>query len=433
MELDVSVGSSIQTITHLLDVVVDTNHHIIVDEFTPTIMVSGDSMQIAPYNFGDVVGTVEQRFGELASILTSNTHEQVLSETALLDRKIDSVRTKVDDNESSITNFKTLVATQLESSAETIALLTSEFTSLTDTVNSSIQSISNTVSQEGQTRAQLGNTLNSKIDTANNNIDALYSTLDTEYSTTAVTNEAITLATSQLETTLTSTLDALSSTLSTNYLTSTMVNQAISTATSQVITNLRANIDGTGVSVSSMMSTIASKASASSLTTLAAAANVLTITGNKISGWKSYNNGTTSTFDILADVFKVTNGTTTIAPFTISGNDIIFNGKVSFNSLTNVPSFSGTTPADVVSAINNGQTTTINGGRISTGTITANAIAAGSITGTKIAAGSITTDNISTAGLSANVLKSGQIYNSGGSASSYSMCINLDAGIIYIK
>lgn len=73
---------------------------------------------------------------------------------------------------------------------------------------------------------------------------------------------------------------------------------------------------------------------------LKAEASVLTTVGNKISGWKNLNNGTTSSFDILADKFSVGTATTMVKPFSISGSDIVFNGKVSFNSMTGTVSSS---------------------------------------------------------------------------------------------
>lgn len=67
---------------------------------------------------------------------------------------------------------------------------------------------------------------------------------------------------------------------------------------------------------------------------LKAETKVLTDIGGKISGWKNYNTGTTSSFDILADNFSVGNSGVMKKPFSIVGNDITFNGKVSFNSVT---------------------------------------------------------------------------------------------------
>ncbi len=45
----------------------------------------------------------------------------------------------------------------------------------------------------------------------------------------------------------------------------------------------------------------------------------------KISGFSSTNNGTSSTFDVQADVFRLTNGATTVSPFTVSCNSVFMN------------------------------------------------------------------------------------------------------------
>ena len=90
-----------------------------------------------------------------------------------------------------------------------------------------------------------------------------------------------------------------------------------------------------------------------------------------------------SEFWIKADKFRLmsADGTkkSSYSPFTVDSTNgsITFNGKVSFNSVTGVPNY--VLPADVASAINN-NTTTIDGGKITTGTIQARAIAAGAIT-----------------------------------------------------
>lgn len=55
------------------------------------------------------------------------------------------------------------------------------------------------------------------------------------------------------------------------------------------------------------------------------------ITGYAIS---NYGVPETSSFDVITGNFRVSNGITTAAPFSISGTDIVFNGKVSFNSVT---------------------------------------------------------------------------------------------------
>ena len=75
--------------------------------------------------------------------------------------------------------------------------------------------------------------------------------------------------------------------------------------------------------------------------------------------------------------FTNSNATGRNTPFTIDASgatpQITFNGKVSFSNVTDVPQL-GSTPKEVVGAINAGNATTINGGRITTGSITANQV-----------------------------------------------------------
>ena len=101
--------------------------------------------------------------------------------------------------------------------------------------------------------------------------------------------------------------------------------------------------------------------------TLKAETKVLTEIGGKISGWKNLNNGATSSFEILADKFSVSTSTVNIKPFTIVGNDITFNGKVSFNSVTGSIS-SAQIPAGT---INLNQLTTADKNKIDTASSTA--------------------------------------------------------------
>lgn len=96
----------------------------------------------------------------------------------------------------------------------------------------------------------------------------------------------------------------------------------------------------------------------------------------------SSGTGIGSEFWIDASRFKFTNSAKTgsKAPFTIDASgatpQISFNGIVNFSNITNVPQL-GNTPQEVVTAINNSQTTTINGPRITTGTLEGNTLRAG--------------------------------------------------------
>lgn len=115
------------------------------------------------------------------------------------------------------------------------------------------------------------------------------------------------------------------------------------------------------------------------------------LTANNFSGAGTQANPYTSEFWIDATKLRFTNSANTgrTAPFTIDATgttpQIKFNGVVEFGNVNGASQ-------GVVNEVNNGQTTTINGGRITTGSVTANQIAAKTITANQIAANSVTAD-----------------------------------------
>lgn len=133
------------------------------------------------------------------------------------------------------------------------------------------------------------------------------------------------------------------------------------------------------------------------------ASKLITAPDGSVTGW-SFGDGsnTQSNFKIKAQNFSISDGITGYTPFSITGSDINFLGKVSFNSVTDVPQL-GSTPQEVVDAVNAGTTTTINGGKITTGSVTANQIAASTITADRINMTSLNAANI----VAKNVLVSG--------------------------
>lgn len=114
------------------------------------------------------------------------------------------------------------------------------------------------------------------------------------------------------------------------------------------------------------------------------------LTTNYTSGTGTQADPYVSEFWIDAGRLRFTNSNMTgiTAPFTIDATganpEITFNGNVSFNNVTNVPQL-GSTPQEVVTAINNAETTTINGGKITTGSITAAQVNVNSIFAQNIA------------------------------------------------
>lgn len=149
------------------------------------------------------------------------------------------------------------------------------------------------------------------------------------------------------------------------------------------------------------------------------------LTTNYTSGSGTEIDPYVSEFWIDASRLKFTNSNVTgqVAPFTIDASgvtpQITFNGKVSFSNVTNVPQL-GSTPQEVVTDINNGLTTTINGPRITTGSITA----------AQINVNDLFAQNITYTG----IITGGNI-NGGGLIRSYNgnMVIDLVNGSIYIQ
>ena len=98
-----------------------------------------------------------------------------------------------------------------------------------------------------------------------------------------------------------------------------------------------------------------------------------------------------------------------------------------FTTLSAVASQGYVLPAGVAHAINT-NTTTIDGGKITTGSVTASQIAAGSITADRL---SVSTLSAVSANL--GIVNAGVMYNSGANESNYTMKIDLNAGEIHIR
>lgn len=117
-----------------------------------------------------------------------------------------------------------------------------------------------------------------------------------------------------------------------------------------------------------------------------------------------------SKFWINATEFEITNGTAGYSPFTIVGNDLVFNGKVTFNNVTDTENLVETSDLDGLleaSDLGPAGTTVIDGGRIQTGLVSANVIDSNIIRVTDLSgSGSsvINGDNITTGTINARRL-----------------------------
>lgn len=381
-------------------------------------VIAGDNLYIpksyeeSPQWLKDIIGTITDftlnqkltEIGALSSTLTGliaelevakNTYTQSIISSADIDERINTAITTLNssiaDSDATIVDLIATKATPTEASNLALNVLTA---SINDGAISSIVS-------------NLQNTISNATSTMSNNIDIVHSEMTGEFEANAeVINSIQTYV--GLDASGASTGSGLSAYLEGS-------NGVIGSADSKVANNVY--VDGNG--------NARSKFEYNSSVNIGGVAynSGFGIATNVNSPGYGIPSGD-SEFWINASKFKFTNSNKTgqVAPFTIDATgttpQITFNGKVSFSNVTNVPQL-GSTPQQVVDAVNNGQTTTINGGKITTGSIGANQINVNDVF-----AQNITYTGVITGGTG----------GSGGIIRSYngSMVIDLVNGSIYI-
>ena len=76
------------------------------------------------------------------------------------------------------------------------------------------------------------------------------------------------------------------------------------------------------------------KVQAQSINGINAQYTIKTDVNGKVAGIGLVNSGKSSEFSVTADTFRVSNGSTDIAPFTVTNNEVVFNGKVNFKNIS---------------------------------------------------------------------------------------------------
>ena len=97
-------------------------------------------------------------------------------------------------------------------------------------------------------------------------------------------------------------------------------------AISESVSRLSTRVDGNEAAI---------KVQAQSINGINAQYTIKTDVNGKVAGIGLVNSGKSSEFAVTADTFRVSNGSTDIAPFSISDNTVVFNGKVNFTNITN--------------------------------------------------------------------------------------------------
>lgn len=279
-----------------------------------------------------------------------------------------------------------------------ITTLNSNFKDGLNEANSQIITLSYTKASKAEVVTQVIDTIASQLATPGSSLSSIVARLDQ-----AIVNETSARALSMEV--LTASLNDVSGNVSVNSSAITGLQTNVSningTLTSQAgqITNLRSDLtSGTGTWLTGDTNVTNTVKSYTDGKVLGVESkweynSSLTINGTSYNSGFGLSNsagtGAGSEFWINADKFKFTNNgkTGSKAPFTIEASgptpQITFNGIVSFSNVSNVPQL-GSTPQQVVDAVNNGQTTTINGSKITTGSISAAQIAANSISADRL-------------------------------------------------
>ena len=161
----------------------------------------------------------------------------------------------------------------------------------------------------------------------------------------------------------------------------------VDSATAATVTTLIASMNDQSVRIDEMDSVLVTTTGWA-----ASASKLITAPDGSITGWEfADGSDSESTFKIKAQNFEISNGVNGYTPFSISGNNINFNGMVAFSNITGGESIltTGEAAADI-----NANTTTINGGKITTGSITAGQINVGSVQAATVTASYINALNI---------------------------------------
>jgi hypothetical protein len=227
--------------------------------------------------------------------------------------------------------------------------VSSDLTSASGILQSSIESISTTaVDNDGRWA------LSSDVTTLSSEVGGNTSSINTINQTITTNDLAYAQSLTDLNTSIGSSITTLTNDLTTY--------STAQTSLATDITTLSSNLNGNYVTSTDLNATYATNDGVDAIRQVA-----LDVNGN-ITGWTAVNGTNGSAFLIQADKFAISNQTHTATPFaidTVTGQ-AVFSGKVSFANVTGTDDIA--TASDVSDAIAN-DVTAIHGSRITTGTI----------------------------------------------------------------
>ena len=393
-EIDVAINNNnaieITEEDNEFEVTVQKREYVITGDDMYIPLSYDDSPQWLKYTINNITDfSLNQKLTELNLLTTSlnglitelevakNTYTQSIISSLEIDERINSAITTLNSSiassDATIVDLIATKATPTDASSLALNVLTA---SINDGAISSLVS-------------NLQNAISTTNSTLSNNIDIVHSEMVGDFEANAEVVNAIETSVTNINGTLTSHAGQITNLQAS----ASAVDGKIATANSSVINTVNTTISNGDALVTSKW----------------AYNSTLNIGGvNYSSGFglsNSAGTGVGSEFWIDASKLKFTNSAKTgsKAPFTIDASgatpQISFNGIVNFSNITNVPQL-GSTPQEVVTAINNAQTTTINGPRITTGSVTAAQIDVGNLFAQNITyTGVITGGNVAGGGI----------------------------------
>lgn len=221
-----------------------------------------------------------------------------------------AIATETTNRQAAITTLNTAIAD--ETSARTTAVTNLNAAINTETTNrqAAVTTLQQADTTEASVRAALGTTLTAAIATETTNRQAAITSLNT-----AITDEASTRASAitALTTTVNNNYNTLNSSITTEANTRTTAVQAVANSVSSLTTT----VNGNTASINTQQTTIAGIDGK-----LSASYGLSVDAGGRIASMKLLSNGASSDVIFNADKFKIYNGSSSIAPFTVANNQV---------------------------------------------------------------------------------------------------------------
>lgn len=221
-----------------------------------------------------------------------------------------AIATETTNRQSAVTTLQQADTTEAQTRAALGTTLTAAIATETTNRAAAITTLQQADTTEASVRAELGTTLSTAIATETTNRTSAITALNT-----AITDEASTRASAitGLTTTVTNNYNTLSSNITAE---TTARTTAIDTVTGSINT-LTSTVNGNTAAITTTQNTLATVDGK-----LSASYGLSVDAGGRIASMKLLSNGASSDVIFNADKFKIYNGSSSIAPFTVANNQV---------------------------------------------------------------------------------------------------------------